>query len=381
MENLADFKGKTIPINIEKETIFGLKAYKSVLDYPGKIDLAIIAIPAKFVSSALKECGKKRIKDVVVISAGFSEIGNVKEEKELINISKKYKIDLLGPNCFGIFNPYNGIDATFALKSPGKGNIAFISQSGALWSYISDYSIKKFGFSGFVSLGNMAGVNFTDFIDYFCKDKKTKSIVLYIEKLEEGKKFIEECKKCDKPVFIVKSGSSKEGSKAAVSHTGSLATAYDIYKGAFKQAGAVLCDSLIECFEKASKKRFPKKIKKIKFGKKVAIITNAGGAGALAADYLSEKKIKISPPKDLLGTALALDYKNALDKIKEDSAVVLLTPQKMSEINETAEKLIQSKKKVIALFLGGESVKEASELLKSRNIPCFNTLEEFRKSI
>jgi len=380
MENLLKFKGKIIPINLNKDSIFGIKAYKKIRDYPEKIELAVIAIPAPYVASELEECGKKRVKNVIVISAGFSETGDSKGEKQLIEICKKYNIKMLGPNCFGVANPYNDLNATFAMSSTKKGNIAFISQSGALWSYISDFSIGKFGFSGFVSLGNMACIDFSDFINYFSKDPKTKTIILYVEKLKEGKRFIEVCKKSKKKIFAVKAGSSKEGSEAAISHTGSLATDFEIYKGAFKQSGVILCESLIQCFEKALKRKLVSNRKKIKLAEKVSIITNAGGAGALASDYLANKKIKVSAPIDLLGAALANDYKEAINKTN-GAIIVILTPQKMSEIDKTAEVIIKSRKKIIACFLGGKSVEKACKLLEKNKIPCFRTLEQFRNSI
>ena len=394
MKNLENFKGIVIPINIKHESIFGLKVYKNINDYPNSIDLAVIAIPAQFVSSVLEECGKKKIKDVIIISAGFSEIGNFEEEKKLVEIAKKYNIRFLGPNCFGVCNPYVNLDTTFALNTPEKGNIAFISQSGALWSYISDFSIGKFGFSGFVSLGNMANTGFEDFIEHFSKDKKTKSIVLYIEKLKDGKKFIDICRKCKKPIFAVKAGKSEKGSKAAISHTGSLATSFEIYKGAFKQSKIILLNSLEECFEKAAKHNFIFEKRRINAGKKIIIITNAGGAGALMADYCSEKGIdlidwKEKNPLDVLGTAIASDYKRIFDEIKDknfyDSVIIILTPQKMSEIEKTANAVIefskQTKKKIIACFLGGKSVLSVKEILEKNNVVCFNTLEEARQSL
>jgi len=394
MKNLENFKGKVIPVNIKHENIFGLKVYKDINDYPNDIDLAVIAIPAQFVSSVLEDCGKKKIKDVIIISAGFSEIGNFEEEKKLVEIAKKYNIKFLGPNCFGVCNPYVNLDTTFALNTPEKGNISFISQSGALWSYISDFSIEKFGFSGFVSLGNMANTSFEDFIEHFSKDKKTKSIVLYIEKLKDGKKFIDICRKCKKPIFAVKAGKSEKGSKAAISHTGSLATSFEIYKGAFKQSKVHLLNSLEECFEKAAKHNFIFKKRRVNAGKKAIIITNAGGAGALMADYCSEKGIdlidwKEKNPLDVLGTAIAADYKRVFDEIKDknfyDSVIVILTPQKMSEIEKTANAVIefskQTKKKIIACFLGGKSVLSAKEILEKNNVVCFNTLEEARQSL
>jgi len=383
MQKLSNFKGKVIPINIKHKKILGKKAYSSLKEYSKKIDLVIIAIPAKNVKEILEECGQKQIRNAIIISAGFSETGNNKLEQEIIHISKKHSINLLGPNCFGITNPYLNLDTTFANTTANKGDIAFISQSGALWSYIADFSIRKFGFSGFVSLGNMADLNFYDFIDYFNTHKKTKIIILYVEKLKQGKKFIEACKNSKKEIIVVKAGKTKKGSKAAISHTGSLATDFEIYKGAFKQAKVKLTDSLFSAFNYARLKIKPQ-------GNKTIIITNAGGAGALMTDYCEEnnikviklpKKFKFSNPIDLIGTASAKDYESVLKKLKKedfyDSVIILLTPQKMSEPEKTAKAIIEfsKTKPVIACFLGGDSVTEAKIILERAGILCFDRLK------
>jgi len=398
MEKALQSKCRVVPINPNHSYVLGKKCYKNILEVPWKIDLAVIAIPAQFVISVLEECGKKKVKSIIIISAGFAEARNFEAEKELLSIAKKYKMRILGPNCFGIFNPKNNLDLTFSATTPESGDIAFISQSGALWSYISDFSIGRFGFSGFASLGNMADLEFNDFIKYFSADKKTKAIVLYIEKLKNGKKFIETCKKSKKKIFVVKSGKSEKGAEAAVSHTASLATDYEVYKGVFKQAGIELCESLLEAFEKASRKKLIEeiKVKKIKIGKKSFIITNAGGAGALLVDYLSENGFEIvdfkelNNPLDLLGPATSLDYKNALEKLKDekiDSIFVILTPQSMSEIEETAKvivnfkKQLEKKKRIIALFLGRKNMEKANKIFIENNVLYFNTLEEVKQNL
>jgi len=394
MKKLRGFKGKIIPVNPKHSEIFGVKCYKSVGEYNGEIDLAIIAIPAEFVNNSIGECGKRSIKNIIIITAGFSEIGNIDEERQILDVAKKYGIRILGPNCFGICNPHEGLDMTFAKTMPKKGDIAFISQSGALWSFISDFSTEKFGFSGFASLGNMADLNFSDFIDYFSKDAKTKSIVLYVEKLKEGKKFIDVCRKCKKPIFAVKSGSSKEGEKAAFSHTGSLATDYEIYRGAFNQAGVMLCSGLEEAFEKACKKKSVSAARnKLDIGKKVFIITNAGGAGALASDYVSENGINLADigmnnPQDILGTAKSEDYRKALEIVEKkevDSVLIIVTPQSMTDLENIAGVVLnfkkKSKKNVFALFLGGKSVDSSLKILKKGSVSGFGTLKEFKESL
>ncbi len=377
MEKLLNFKGEVVPINIKHDEVFGKKTYNSILKYSKKIDLVIIAIPASGVKKVLENCGEKKIKNVIIISAGFAEVGNKELEQEIIKVAEKYKINLLGPNCFGIVNPYLNLDTTFANTSPKKGNVAFISQSGALWSYLSDISASKnnFGFSGFVSLGNMVDLDFSDFIEYFDKDKKTKKIVLYIEKLKNGKRFIEICKKSKKEIIVIKAGKTKIGSEATISHTGSLATDFEIYKGAFKQAKVRFVDSLSSAFNLKKNIKFS-----IDKKKRVIIITNAGGAGALITDYLVEKDFDVKPPIDVIGTASAKDYELALNKFKKRdyNFIVIFTPQKMSEPEGTAKVIInfkkQTKKNIIAIFLGKNSIKRAKTILNKNKINCITNI-------
>jgi len=378
MQKLKKFNGKVFPVNIKNKTILGKKCYKSILEIKEKIDLVIIAIPAKFVKDILKDCVKKKIKNVSIISAGFSEIGKTSLENELLKVGKN--INILGPNSFGIANPHLNIDLTFSLKTPKKGNIAFISQSGALWSAITEYSLENnFGFSGFVSLGNMLDVDFSDLITYFNKDSNTKTIVLYIENLKNGKKFMETVKKSKKPVIVVKAGSSEAGKKATLSHTGSLAGSYQIYKAAFKQCNAIPAESLTEAFDKA--KNFTK-------AKKIIIVTNAGGPGALLADYCERNnleiinlpKIKFSfnysggNPIDVIGDATDLRFKEVFEKIRKlnfDTLITVITPQQMTPINKIIEELVNfkksSKKNVVCCLMA----KEGKSILEKNNIPNF----------
>jgi len=384
IKKLFTFKGKVIPINPFHETIFGKKCYASVKDPSERIDLAIIATPAATVPEILEECSEKGIKSIIIISAGFSEQGNFELEKEIKEIAKKTGIRLLGPNCFGIANPYLDLDATFSNSSAKKGDTAFISQSGALWSFISDVSASsKIGFSGFVSLGNMTDLNFNDFIEFFEKDKETKKIILYMERIENGKNFIELCKKCKKPIIVIKAGSSEQGSKAAMSHTGSLATDFKIYQGAFKQAGINQVKSIEDSLNMLLQTSREINLE----GKNTIILTNAGGAGALLSDYCEEKKLKLinlsknkKNPLDILGTADSIDYEKAIKEInkkeKYDLLMIILTPQKMSEPDKTAEAIIKNcdKKKTIVYFLGENSIEKAKKELEKNGFLCFNQI-------
>ena len=372
MHKLLKFEGEIIPINPNHKIVQEKIAYPNIKNVKKRIDFAIVVIPSESVKQILIECGKKKIKNVIIISAGFGEIGKIKEEKELTEIAKVYKINLLGPNCFGIANPEKNLDATFSNLSAKKGNIAFVSQSGALWSYISDY---KIGFSKFISLGNMAGLNFADLIDYLNKDKKTKKIILYVEKLKEGKEFIKICKKSKKEIIAIKAGKSKEGREAAISHTGSLATDFKIYKGIFKQAKIKQLDSIGEALGIGKIEVIPDKKNKI------IIVTNAGGAGTLITDRYIERGYKlVKPPIDILGTASSKDYKKTFDKIKKlksyDVIITILTPQRMSEPEQTAREIVKlsKTKKVIAYFLGDRSVHKAKRILEENKIACYTKI-------
>lgn len=364
VKKMKNQKGKIIPINKKEKEIEGYEAYKSIADYKQQIDLVVIAIPARKVLKALRQCAEKGIKNIIIISAGFSEDGNYSLENKMMKIKEEYNLNILGPNCFGMINPRKNIDLTFSKEGVVKGSTVFLSQSGALGSYILDF---EFGLRGFISLGNMSDLSFADWIEYFNNDKKTKKIVCYIEKLKDGKKFIEVCKKSNKEIIVIKSGKTKEGKKATMSHTGSLATDDVIYQGAFKQAKVRESKSLIRAFGV----REENIIYKLK-GKKVAIITNAGGAGALLTDDLEKKGYDVFGPKDILGTATELEYKNALNRIKGDydSIIVVLTPQTMSHPENTAKVIAESKykNKIVACFLGQKSMNEAIKIFQREGI-------------
>ena len=301
---------------------------------------------------------------------------------------------ILSSNCFGVVNPHINLDTTFAKTRVNKGGISFISQSGALWSAISDYSVKEnFGFSKFAALGNMTDVSFEDLILYLDQDKLTKVIVLYIEVLRDGRKFMDIVKKCKKPIIAIKAGRSESGIKATLSHTGSLAGSYEIYKSAFRQCGVKLVDNITEAFDLA---RFLEK-EKIN-GNRVVIVTNAGGPGVLCADYCEEIKLNVvnlekkftdglklnipwsrRNPIDLVGDAMSDRYKEVFDKLSKenfyDILICVLTPQNMTDIEKIASELINFKKKshknVVACFMGGNSIKKAKELLNKNGILCF----------
>jgi len=396
-KHLQEFQGKKYWINKKRSTIFGDESVSSILEIKGKVDLAIIAIPAVFVKQVLEECGEKGIKNVIIISAGFGEAGNIEAQNELLTIADVYGIRILGPNNFGVVNTSTGLDCTFAKARPRKGKVGFISQSGALWSAIAEYSQRhNVGFSKFASLGDMADVDFNELINYLEKDKDTKVIMLYIETLRDGRKFIDIVKKCKKPVIVVKAGRTKAGAKAAHSHTGSLAGEYNVYRAAFKQAGAFFVENLSGALNLAKYLS----MQKVPEGNNVVIVTNAGGPGILCADFLIEhglevvklpKGIRFDLPKawshnnpiDVLGDADADRYKAVLDVLANkkfyDSLIVIFTPQQMADAGKIAQEIVKfsrkSKVPTVCGFLGYKGVEDAEIILEKNQIPCFFELE------
>jgi acetyl coenzyme A synthetase (ADP forming)-like protein len=403
MSNLQLFTGKLYPINPTEKAILGFQTYSSVLKIKENIDLAIIAVSPKIVPKVLIECGKKKIRAVVIITAGYSEAGNKKEEDKLLNIAKKYKIRLLGPNCFGVVNTYLKLDTTFARTTPERGNIAFVSQSGALWAAIADWSKGKYKFSKFASLGNMSDVEFAEIVDYLSKDQETKVIVLYIETLKQGKQLMEVAKKSKKPIIAIKAGSSKSGEKAALSHTGSLASEYKIYKAAFKQAGIKLVSTITEAFDKADLLQ----TQNIK-GNKVVIITNGGGNGVLTADQCEKNNLEVvqlpnriitklkslpktwskNNPIDLVGDADAGRYKLVLDALKSEKfydSIIIILLELAADVEQVTDEIIKFKeetdKTVVCNFIGGRNIQNAMEKLHENGIPSFYEPERVARTL
>ena len=385
VEKLKKFPGKVHYVNNKYEKLFGEKCWKSLNDIPDKLDLVIIAIPAKNAIDAIKEC---ECRNVIIISAGFGESGNKILEDELYSASAQKKIRIIGPNCFGVVNTKIELDTTFSKLSPIAGEISFVSQSGALWSAIADYSARyKIGFAKFASLGNMCDVDFSDMLEYLDKDKETSVIILYIENLKDGVRFMKTAVSVKKPVIAIKGGRSEAGNKAVGSHTGSLAGVSEIYSSAFKQCGVIGVNNLGEAIDSA---QFLVRYGRI--GKRILVITNAGGPGILLSDFLEEnglelakipdsviKKINLpsawshNNPIDVLGDAREDRFKEVFNKVRNenfyDAVVVVMTPQSMTE-NITKEILVFGKP-VICAFMGFDSF-DASELRKNGILCCFD---------
>lgn len=397
------------PISVKFEKIQGIKAYTNVLEIKSDVDLAVIAIPKDYVINALKDCVKANIKNVIIISAGFKEAGEegIIKEKEIKKIVLENKINLIGPNCLGVLNAEIGLNCSFAKDIPKNGDIALISQSGAVIDAIIDWSFKQeIGFSKIVSLGNMAGIDELKILKYLKDDTKTKAVVLYMETLENGiefQKMLNEVSKI-KPVIIIKPGNSDSAKAAIGSHTGSLAQDNVLVKTVINENNGILVESLNELFNSliGLKSNLPK-------NDKLIILTNAGGPGVIATDFASENKFELykltneqktkfdflpkeaslNNPIDILGDAKSDRYSKALEeieKIKEVSNIlILLTPQMMTDSIEIAKniKLIskKSKKTIYVSFLGSKEISEATDYLDKNGVASFFTPSDAVKTL
>ncbi len=415
MRNIIDdgFKGKIFPINLREEKIFGLKCYCSLTEIEDPIDVCVVVVPAKHVLGVAEECGQKKVKGLIVITAGFKEVGHEGAELEdkLVEICKKYNMRMLGPNVVGM-SSYMGngqiFNASFAPRAPIPGKIAFLSQSGAMLTSILDWSLNEgIGFSKFVSLGNKSDLNETDFIEALIDDPDTEVILCYLENIVEGERFMDVTTCSSKPIIILKSGTSAAGAKAASSHTGALAGADIAYTKAFQQTGVIRAESIQDLFDYAvslSMQPTPK-------GKSVAIITNAGGPGIVCTDAVEREGLKIANfmpetikklrenlpaeaavfnPIDVIGDAKADRYDFALGTCLEDEnvhmAIVIMAPTATTEFRKTAQAVIQHAKAfpdkpVVGAFIGGHSVVEATIMLKDANIPCYAFPEQAVKAL
>lgn len=416
MENFVagKFHGKVFPVNPNHKQIFGLKSFSSVLKIKEEIDLAVICTPAKTVPGIFRECGEKRIPATIIISAGFNETGNNALTLELKKEIKRYpNTRCIGPNCLGVLNSFTGVDTLFLpeyrLERPQKGSVSFISQSGALGSAILDWaSMQGYGISKFVSYGNALDVDESDLIEYLARDKQTRVIAVYLEGVKNGRKFFETAKKygCKKPIIVLKGGTTKAGSKAALSHTASLAGSSKVFKALFKQTALIEARHLLELFDYARTfARLPKPK-----GKRIQIITDGGGYGILTADSIelngmklaemspeSIEKIKakmpsyaiIKNPMDLTGDATNERYETAIQQAlldeKVDMVIVIIlyqVPTLNSSIVPTIAKLNRKKiKPLIVISVGGSYSDLHKRALEKEGVINFSYPNEAVKSL
>ncbi len=392
---------KVYPINPKADEILGLPAFPFVSDIPDPIDLAVIVIPYPLVPEAMRTCGEKGIPAVIVISAGFREAGmdGLEREQELIEITNEYNLRLIGPNCLGVINTIIPMNASFSAGLPPKGPMDFMSQSGALGTAILDWAqAGRLGLSKFVSLGNKADVSEIDLLRAWAKDPTSNVILSYMEGLPDGQEFISVAREVSKikPIVALKSGVTQAGSRAVSSHTGSLAGSEQAYEAAFRQSGVLRAHSLQDLFDMARAFGYLSPLQ----GDHIAIVTNAGGPGILATDALERAGLKLARfkpeciraleqflpdaasaanPIDVLGDARADRYRFALEQVIEspsvDGILVILTPQAMTEIVETAEVIAEISEKVdipiLASFMGEARVEAGIEYMAKHDVPNF----------
>ncbi len=409
VKNLLDSgfpRDKIFPVNPRAKEILGLKAYPTILDVPEPVDLAVIVVPAPIVPRVLEEAGKKGVKAAAIITSGFKEIGNVEAERRLVEIARKYGMRILGPNIVGICDTVKGVNASFCQALPNPGEIAFITQSGALGIALVGWTkIKGIGLSDLVSIGNKADINEVDLIEFFGRDPYTRVITAYLEGIEDGRRFLQVARAVSrkKPIIILKAGKAKRTLGAIKSHTGTLAGSDAAYNAAFKQTGVVRAPTFIDLFDWATafaKAHLPE-------GENVVILTNGGGAGIMATDAAEEWGVKLIDipedlakklrrhmppfgsvfnPVDLTGMA---DYDGYLGAMKDllldkrvHAIVVLYCHTAITDPMEIANAVLEaiketgSRKTVIASFIGGEEVLSACSKLTENGVPCYESPEK-----
>jgi len=408
----AGYPGEIYPVNRKAEEIEGLKCYPDLASIGKVPELVILVIPAKIVSEVMQECAKIGTKSVVIITAGFKEVGKKGKalEDRVVQIAKQGGIRVIGPNCLGLIVPANKLNASFGGDLPAAGAIAYLSQSGALLAAILDMAnANGIGFSKLVSIGNKADVDELDLIKAVSDDKDTKVIAGYLENITDGDVFVRQAERIShiKPILLMKSGGTSAGAQAASSHTGSLTGSETAYESAFERAGIIRCNSIKQQFDYAqafSNQPLPS-------GPRVAVITNAGGPGIMAADAIErvgltfakldeqtidKLKSELPPaanfynPIDVLGDALAERYSFALNVVLDDTNVdtvlVLLTPQAMTQAEATAEAIVKisglkSTKPILVCFLGASKVAGGVDILRKGNIPQYDSPESAVETI
>ena len=401
LENLMaqSFGGVVYPVNPKRPHVLGLRAYKSVADIPGFVDLAVVATPASSVPAIISECAGAGVRGTVIISAGFREVGAAGVELERELLARKGSMRLIGPNCLGIMNPARGLNATFAAGIAKPGQVAFLSQSGALCCAILDWSLREnVGFSAFVSMGSMADVGWGDLIYHLGDDPATKSIIIYMESIGNARAFLSAAREValTKPIIVIKTGRTEAAARAAASHTGTLTGSDEVLDAAFRRVGVLRVNTIAELFDMAEILGKQPRAK----GPRLAIVTNAGGPGGLAADALSLSGGELSEisqdtfsalnellpahwsrnnPIDVLGDASPERYARAtslaLNDPNTDGVLVVLTPQAMTDATATAEQLKalprSGDKPLLAAWMGGPAVEKGEDILNAANIPTF----------
>lgn len=401
------YKGRIYYVNPSYKILKLKRCYPTLSAIGKKVDVAVISVPAKFVLDVVKE-GMKTTKNFVVISAGFSEIGTegARREKQLLDFAKKNKLNILGPNCLGFIAPKQKLNASFAGGMPESGNIAFVSQSGAIAVALMDKArTENIGFSNVISIGNQMQLDESELLEYLGSDKQTKVIGMYLEGIKNGTKFLEVATKVSKikPIVILKAGKTEKSQHAISSHTGALAGSDEIVDEAFEKSGVMRAENLDEFFDLLSLISFTDAPK----NEKVAVVTNAGGVGVLSTDAFKGKSIvldevpqniknkikaqlpaeaSVENPIDLLGDADEIRYDDALTLLDKNfgSIITVLTPQQQTPVEKIADVVLESKKEgvnMVSVFVGGDKVSHAIKMLKSNGVPNFADPERAVKAL
>jgi acetyl coenzyme A synthetase (ADP forming)-like protein len=420
------YRGTLYPVNPKARSVSSVKAYATISDIPDSIDLAMIILPPRPALTAVKEAIDKGIKGLVIVSAGFREVGGegLEIENTIVGLCREAGVRVVGPNCLGVINPLANVrlNASFSARMPKPGNISFISQSGALCTAVLDFAADRdFGFSKFISIGNKADIDELDLLRYFHKDEDTEVIMLYLEELRRGPEFIEAVKEITSgdirptPVLVIKSGRTAAGAQAAASHTGALAGTEGVYDAIFQQSGIIRVDSIVQLFDFATafayknESSLGKFRRKVPAGNRVAIVTNAGGPGIVATDmtvtsglqlarFQDEtievlashlpKTANLENPVDVIGDAPMDRYENALAAVIRDDcvdgALVILTPQSMTDVLGTAEAIVRiarrSPKPILCCFMGIIDVSSGVRYLQEHGVPVFKFPENAAKT-
>jgi len=399
------FPGKIYPVNPKGGEILGLRVYRSLLEVPDEVDLAVIVVPARIVPSVVEDAGRKGVKALAIITSGFSETGpeGAELERRIVETARRYGMRILGPNIVGIMSTSKRINATFSGLTPYPGSVTIISQSGALLIAMAGRTwIEKVGINDMISIGNMSDITFPDLLQYYYGDESTKVIGLYIEGLKKGREFIEVARRANKPIVALKAGVSRRGALAAASHTGSLAGSAAVYRGAFRQARVVWANDLDDFFDKMlvlSLLRPPE-------NGHVLIITNGGGVGVLSTDEAERQGIELEdPPKDLkeelrkympefgsdknpvdlTGMATDKEYYGtvsaALSHPWVGALVVLFCETALTSPQKVADAIVRAyddsgrTKPIVVSFVGGPETMKAADTVKERGIPIYKSPE------
>ena len=420
------FTGTLYPVNPTARSVSSVRAYASIKDVPDPVDLAIVILPPRPALQAIQDAVAQGVKGLVIVSAGFREVGaeGLEIENRIVSVCRQAGVRLIGPNCLGVINPQPAVrlNASFSARMPKAGNISFISQSGALCTAVLDFAAdRNFGFSKFISIGNKADVDELDLLRYLHQDHETEVILLYVEELRRGPEFIQAVKEITcgdyrpKPVLVIKSGRTSAGAQAAASHTGSLSGTEGVYNAIFQQAGILRVESIDELFDFATafayknESELGKLRRKVPSGNRVAIVTNAGGPGIVATDMtmfsgLELAKFKdetietlashlpstanLKNPVDVIGDATMERYENALGAVIRDEgvdgALVILTPQSMTDVQGTAEAIARiarkSFKPILCCFMGVIDVSAGVKYLQDHGIPVYKFPENAAKA-